>query len=185
MNDSPPEFLWSLAQAAESHDFDGIVELLHAGAHPDAPLGDDTLLIWTVRQGQQRLAHSLIAFRADVDLADAAGNTPLIHAAQLGMQEIVEILVEAGADPFRRNGAGKTAYEATQEARQKYFNDIDDPNADISSIESHVSRLARITLILEEAEAARAVKNEIDSCHAGTPADVAVVPPLKFKGFAP
>jgi ankyrin repeat protein len=185
MNDTPPDFLYSLTQAAESYDFDGIFYLLNEGAHPDSPLGDDTLLTWLVRQGQEKLVHRLFEFRADVDLADKAGNTPLIHAAQLGMQEIVEALVEAGADPFRRNSAGKTAYEAAQQARQRVFHDIDDPNADVSSIESHVSRLARITLILEEAEVSRALKNEIDSCHLGAPKEVAITPPLKFKGNAP
>lgn len=185
MSDSPPDLLHSLTQAADSYDFDGIFYLLKEGAHPDSALGDGTLLTWLVRQGQEKLVQRLFEFRADVDLADKAGNTPLIHAAQLGMQEIVEALVDAGADPFRRNGEGKTAYEAAQESRRRLISEPDDPNADISSIESHVSRLARIALILEEAEAARALKNEIDSCHAGAPRDVVIAPPLRFKGNTP
>lgn len=175
----------ALALAAQSHDFDGILYLVRQGASPDSPLGDATLLTWAVRQGQAGLAQSLVEARANPDLGDAEGDTPLMHAARHGLQEIVEFLVEAGADPLARNRAGKTAREAALAARTELTKEINDPNADQSSLESLFGRYGRIVTMLDDAEKNRAEENrtrarEIAAFHTGSAGTVTILSPIKF-----
>jgi ankyrin repeat protein len=51
----------------------------------------------------------LLAADADPNLADQAGNTPLMAAAGLGDVSLVQRLLDAGADPGRRNKQGESA----------------------------------------------------------------------------
>ena len=51
---------------------------------------------------------------ADVDLRGVSGSTALMAAAFRGNEEIVEALVEGGADPTRKNREKETAQQIAQ-----------------------------------------------------------------------
>lgn len=180
MTGSPQDFSISLAEAAERYDFDGIARLVSQGASPDSRLGDATLLTWAVRQGQEGLVRGLLDARANPDQGDGAGVTPLIHAARLRLESIVDILLEGGADPFLRGKAGRDPYDAALEGRDALSLEFDDPNVGTGDLETQAGRCGRIMLSLAEAGKRRAVANEIVACHAGAPDAVTVRPPLRL-----
>jgi ankyrin repeat protein len=51
----------------------------------------------------------LLEAKADVDLADLEGVTPLMKAARSGQEAAVEALLKGGADPSQRDRAGRDA----------------------------------------------------------------------------
>lgn len=62
------------------------------------------------RTGQVEAVRSRLApAPPDLDAADAEGETALMHAVREGHDEIVEMLLEAGADPDHQNQRGETA----------------------------------------------------------------------------
>ncbi len=60
-----------------------------------------------------RIARLLIEHGADVDAADARGNTPLMLAAAECDAAVVRLLLGAGADMYQTNMLGLTAFELT------------------------------------------------------------------------
>ena len=58
-----------------------------------------------------RLSPSRASARADVNLADKDGWTPLSVAAFYGNAELIKALLAAGADPSRQVEDGDTAYD--------------------------------------------------------------------------
>lgn len=48
---------------------------------------------------------------SDPAIQALGGGTPLHYAADLGQYETVELLLDAGADPFVRNGVGKFPWD--------------------------------------------------------------------------
>jgi ankyrin repeat protein len=51
----------------------------------------------------------------DVNGVDENGNTPLIEAARMGHDDVVQVLLIAKADPNIKNKAGKTALQLASE----------------------------------------------------------------------
>lgn len=77
-----------------------LLAYLDAGAPSDLRTGDgDSLLMLVAYNGRVGLLRGLIARGADVDLPNDRGQTPLAGAVFKGLEEVVDILVSAGADP--------------------------------------------------------------------------------------
>jgi ankyrin repeat protein len=67
-----------------------------------------TLLIDAVQTGKIDLVKSFIAGGADPNGLDALKESPLQHAAELALKELVRVLLENGADPRYRDTRGMT-----------------------------------------------------------------------------
>jgi len=84
----------------------------------------DTALIGAaaVRFGKTYIAAELVkdllSRGAEVDLANQLGETALMWAARRGNPKCVEVLLEAGADPKRRDQSGHDALWAARTARE-------------------------------------------------------------------
>lgn len=74
--------------------------LLAAGADANvrSPLGSSAALHIAALRGERGTASTLLKYGAEKNALDDAGETPLMKAAQLGHQRVVELLIEAGAD---------------------------------------------------------------------------------------
>lgn len=68
-------------------------------SHPPWQLGADGALFMGVNAGDLHAVENALARGADCNARDAAGFTPLAHAAMLGHHAIVEMLLARGADP--------------------------------------------------------------------------------------
>jgi uncharacterized protein len=66
-------------------------------------------------EGADSIVNFLLARGASVNAKDNDGNTPLIFAAISGKNSVIQILLEAGADPSIRNDAGINAAEQAKE----------------------------------------------------------------------
>lgn len=79
----------------------------------------NTPLLIAAERGWEAGVNALVAKKANVNLANSGGVTPLIRAVQVHDIEIVRTLLDAGADPDKADfGGGLTAREyARQEAR--------------------------------------------------------------------
>lgn len=76
----------------------------------------NTALMIAVEQNWGEGVGILIKYRANVNLANAGGETPLIRAVQMHNAEIVRQLLDAKADPDRADyGSGKSARDYARE----------------------------------------------------------------------
>lgn len=73
--------------------------------------GKTPLSIACVNSFGTQIVRILLNHRADRNLADQKGNTPLIYAAQWGLTEIVGLLLNNGANPAQMNNNGDTALD--------------------------------------------------------------------------
>ena len=88
-----------LYEAANSGDFEGVKELLEAGANPSATIdGDGNPLIGAARSDRADIAKLLLDQGADPNGAVAGDGSPLINAAARGRLDQVRMLIERGAD---------------------------------------------------------------------------------------
>ena len=78
-----------------------------------------TALHWSSFKGEYSKCFDLISRGADVNLPDEHGFSPLFVAARRGHLDIVQLLLESGADVHRRNYEGKTAINMAKE--KKFF----------------------------------------------------------------
>ena len=77
----------------------------------------NTALMVAVGQNWAEGVGILIRYRANVNLANSAGETPLIRAVQMHNVDIVRQLLDAKADPDRADyGSGKSARDYAREA---------------------------------------------------------------------
>ena len=66
---------------------------------------------------------ALLAAGADIAALDHGGNTPLHEAVVRSNPDLVEVLLDAGADPLARNAAGETPWDLAQ--RDEYLRGTD------------------------------------------------------------
>lgn len=114
-----------LFAAIESGDLPGVKRLMETGVDPNARLDDGpTALMMAISRGTRsdpepdlEVMQALLDAGADsnaimVDQDDRIGYTPLMMAAYVagttGQPEIVQMLLDAGADPTLRDEAGRT-----------------------------------------------------------------------------
>lgn len=91
-----------------------VEKLLAKNANPNAQnTNKDTALSLAILTKHIAIATKLIPV-TDLKLADKNGNTPLHQAAYLGLDEIVKLLIEKGADLNATNNAGKTALQLAE-----------------------------------------------------------------------
>lgn len=86
------------------------LQLLQHGADPFGAIAGSTPLALAVRLGWQRVVEALLASGCDVNAPDAAGLTALHHAAQLGRDGMLKLLILAGGDPERRARDGQSPF---------------------------------------------------------------------------
>lgn len=117
-NTAPDDPLVDLGQADRTPPDDHLVEFGHRMLdlarsgdpelldHVDARLSvdltgpdGDTLLMLAARHGHADVVAGLAARGADLDRRNDHGRTPLAEAVVGGSEEVVDVLVEAGADP--------------------------------------------------------------------------------------
>ena len=95
--------VWSQVMAVSPH---GMLEYNRNIAH-----GGDTALMFAARVGDLESAKLLVAAGADVNDADAGGVSATAMAAHAGFGDLVEFLLDKGADP-NAGGFGFTALHA-------------------------------------------------------------------------
>ena len=54
----------------------------------------------------------LVEKRANLEVRNASGATPLITACAVGFSSVVKVLLDAGANPFAINNRGKNALDS-------------------------------------------------------------------------
>lgn len=102
------------ARLAAMNGRDGaLCHLLTSGVPADAVVDGEPLLIAAVNSNKSKVVLALLQAGADINLADADGNTPLHHAALNGDFALCKLLSEHGADRRRPNAAGLRPAEMT------------------------------------------------------------------------
>lgn len=104
--------LTPLYTATEAMFLSGAQVLLQAGADPNMSVGanGETPFVASLVEGRDHLALLYLDNGAHVDTMLSNGNTPLIQAIETASDgAIVELMLEKGADPNRKNQRGETA----------------------------------------------------------------------------
>ena len=81
----------------------------------DTRIGERTALEWAIHFDRLPWLFGLLREGANVDVVDAAGNTPLMQAVIAKQIQFVEILIDEGADQGLKNAAGKTARDLAED----------------------------------------------------------------------
>jgi ankyrin repeat protein len=118
----------ALHHAAKTRDGAAIIELLvRMGADANARADDmarDTPLLCAIenyleiedRQQAELIIRALVHLGADINMADARGNTPLVIAATNNQPDLIRLLLELGADAARPAYGGRTPLDFAREA---------------------------------------------------------------------
>jgi hypothetical protein len=117
-----------VGRAAANCDLEQLTTILDSGINPNSQsqggmsplhmaIGLGFMTANAHRQGD--VVALLIEKGADVNSTSSEGDTPLHTAASLGNLEIVEVLIQNGADHTVKNDNGKTARDLAQEANHK------------------------------------------------------------------
>jgi ankyrin repeat protein len=119
--------VWSQVMAVPPH---GLPEYNRAIPH-----GGDTALMFAAREGDVTSAKLLVAAGANVNDADAWGVSATVLAAHSGFGELVEFLLEKGADPSAAQSGFSALHEAIMRRDEKMVSALlahgADPNAPI------------------------------------------------------
>ncbi|MFL9845022.1 ankyrin repeat domain-containing protein [Flavobacterium rhizosphaerae] len=70
-----------------------------------------TALAAAAVKGDTEMAKILLEYKADPNIADAGGITPLVYATQFQNKELVALLLSYKADKYRADNDGKTPYD--------------------------------------------------------------------------
>ncbi len=110
----------ALLIAVERRDTTWINFLTRRGANPNlADSRGTTPLMRATQLGYREGIAALVGAGARVDEANSAGETPLISAVHRRDLAMMRVLLEAGADPERRDNSGRSARDyAALEGRQ-------------------------------------------------------------------
>ncbi|MDE3194008.1 MAG: ankyrin repeat domain-containing protein [Chloroflexota bacterium] len=121
-----------LHYAAKEDDAETVATLIRGGADPDVRDGYGfSPLHFAAQEGSARAARTLLELGASVDSANMFGNTPLWVAAfwSRGRGDLIELLLEHGADPRHANKAGQTPIGLAQQIANydvaRYFADAE------------------------------------------------------------
>jgi ankyrin repeat protein len=93
---------------AKNEDLTFIASLLEGKKYPK-PSALGQKLLDAAAAGDRVAVVKLLADKAPVDVLDDGGNTPLIHAAYNGKEELGLMLLKAGAAPLVKNGRNDSA----------------------------------------------------------------------------
>lgn len=105
-----------LMEAAGNGDIEAIQEELAAGADISAvDESQSNALHWAVWAGQTEAAALLIEEGIQLNQADEVGDTPFTAAAYIEDKAMVQLLLDAGANPEHVNDEGYTALEYAEE----------------------------------------------------------------------
>lgn len=110
--DSPAD---QFANAVESADLNAVKALVEGGHPVDTPIAyvekDATPLYKAAGEGRTEIVRYLIAHGANVNYRGSEwGHTPLSEAAERGFDDVIDILLKAGADPKVKDRNGYTAF---------------------------------------------------------------------------
>jgi Ankyrin repeats (3 copies) len=97
-----------LQQAIRAHHFEEAENLLKA--HPQTMSASDALIV-AAEAGDIQAVGRFLAQGALLNVRNAEGETALTVAARHGKADMVEYLVERGANPEFKDGAGRNAYD--------------------------------------------------------------------------
>jgi ankyrin repeat protein len=103
------------ANAIESGDLNAVKALVEGGHPVDTPIAyvekDATPLYKAAGEGRTEIVRYLIAHGANVNYRGSEwGHTPLSEAAQRGFDDVIDVLLKAGADPRVKDRNGYTAF---------------------------------------------------------------------------
>ncbi len=123
--------------AALSSCIDADPELVNAGDEKDF-----TLLHLAARDGNVQLATLLVNRGADIDTIDGEHRaTPLGWAAFFGRVALVELLIDAGADPTLTNTHGLTARHCAEQGKAGHWKEAA-PHATEADYQAIIDQLA-------------------------------------------
>lgn len=106
-----------LITAAKNNDVAAVYDALNRGAYPDAldtAFGNATPLLYAAGSGNNRTILALLRFKADINLPNEQGITPLMWAALVHKPEAVKLLVEQGANADSADNKGRTFFTIAQ-----------------------------------------------------------------------
>lgn len=91
--------------------------LLESGADSNVKdkAGTGSLLHRAVSVGQMEISKTLIEYGSDIEALDKDGDTPLLLACTQGLTDLVEVLLDSGANMFAKNVAGQTPLQVSLE----------------------------------------------------------------------
>ena len=100
-------------------------ELVNQKTGGGTPMGWSALsLVCNARDAanvRQDIARLLLEKRADLEVRNAHGATPLITACAVGFWSVVRVLLDAGADAFATNARGRNALDGTPMDQARVF----------------------------------------------------------------
>jgi len=154
---------WTVLQlAAMCNELEVVQGLLQAGADPNAKDSrwGVTALHVTVGYGHLEVVKALIAAEADIKQTDSDGNTPLQLAAMDNELEILQELLQAGADPNAKNSDNmdRTAlHEAVRRGYLEVVKALIAARADITQTDNDGNTPLQLAAICNEPEILQAL----------------------------